>query len=201
VATGVKARSIVVRADPGAIFAEDPQRESGWFIQEKINFIAFDPIWFDPSTNILAPSSTQSQFLIFPITFPIQFGVNGLQFVAQVTYAGSWYGYPIITLTGPYQSAVITNTATGVSFTMNVPLIGGAQRIINTTPGILSVVDATGVSYFSELGPASNLVDFNLRPDPEAVGGVQTITVNMLGTSAGQGSAASVSYQNRYFGL
>lgn len=192
-------RSIIVRADPGAMFLEDPDREAGWYIDEKIPLTAFDPVWFDPTTVVLTLAAASQNNLVFPITFPILFGTSGLPFSATITYLGSWYSYPTITLTGPYQAAVISNTTTMVSFTMTTPIPAGATRIISTQPGNLYIVDANGVDHFGDLGPNSNLVDFNLRPDPEVAGGVQTITITLLNTAAGAG--ASIAYQSKYFAL
>jgi len=192
-------RSIIVRADPGAMFSLDPSREAGWYIDEQINLIAFDPIWFDPVTTVLTLSGATQNNLVFPITFPILFGTAGLPFTANITYTGTWYGYPTITLTGPYQTAVITNTTTGISFFMTTAIPSGQVRIINTTPGNLSIVDAAGVSHFGELGPNSDLVDFVLKPDPEVVGGIQTISIILLNAAAGAG--ASISYNTKYFAL
>jgi len=198
-AGGSAKRSIIVRADPGAVFAEDTSREAGWWIDEKINLTAFDPIWFDPTTINLKLTAITQNYLVFPITFPIIFGTSGLPFVVPITYTGTWYGYPTITLTGPYNAAVIQNTSTMTSFTLTAPVPAGASRIISTLPGAISIVDAQGLSHFGDLGPTSNLVDFNLRPDPEVKNGTQTITITLLNTAAGSG--ASLSYQTRYFGL
>jgi|SRR5579864_3074345 len=192
-------RSIIVRADPGLILPVDQAREANWYIDEALKLVAFNPIWFDPVViSTLIPAASQ-QNLIFPITFPITFSVSGFLFTTNIVYTGSWYEYPTITLTGPYQAAIISNATTGISFTMNVPLAAGQQRIISTTPGALSVVDQNGVNFFGELGPTSDLVDFNLRPAPEVAGGINNIQVSMLGP--GTGAAVNLSFYNRFFGL
>lgn len=192
-------RTLTVRADPGAIFPGE--RDNHWQLEESLAFVAFDPIWFDPDTASIDLSSATADNLVFPITFPIQFGAGGLTLsTGVIAYAGTWKEYPVITLTGPYTTAIITNQATAVSLQMTVAILAGAQRIIDLTPGNISVVDASGKNKFSELGPDSNLVDFNLRPDPEVADGQQEITVNFTGGSAGV-SAASLDYNERYFAI
>lgn len=192
-------RSIVVRADPGLTLPKDPNREANWNIDEEINLIAFNPIWQDTVVQSLAVAQAAQQNLVFPITFPITFGTNGLLLVATINYPGTWYAYPKITLTGPYNFCTILNVQTGAQIVMSVPLITGQQRIISTTPGQMSIVDQNGVNYFAELGPSSDLVDFNIRGNPEVPNGINTFNIIMNGFAAG--SAASISYQNQYFAL
>jgi len=198
-AAGSAKRSIIVRADPGAILADDPSREAGWFIDEQINLTAFDPIWFDPNVISIPFTSAAQSYLTFPITFPILFGLTGTPYNATITYTGSWYSYPTITLTGPYTTALIQNLTTGINIIFTVGITAGQQRIINTTPGNMSILDAQGVSHFGELGPTSNLVDFNLKPDPEVKNGVHTFAVTLSNTTIA--SNASITYNNRYFAL
>lgn len=193
-------RSILVRADPGLVFPAQ-NNNNNWNVQEQMDFIAFSPLFFNfASVTTVMSSSTQTQ-LVFPITFPITFGTSDVFLTTgTITYVGTWKSYPIITLTGPYTRAVITNVEGGVSFTMSVPIGAGEQRIIDLTPGAQSIEDAFGANKFSDLGAGSNLIDFAIYPDPEVAGGIQTITVQMVGGTPGT-SVASISYYERYFGL
>lgn len=193
-------RSIIVRANPGFTFPPVQQTNNNFGIRESIELLAFNPVWFDDAaTDLVMSAATQVQ-LVFPITFPISFGTSDEQFTTgTIIYVGTWVEYPIITLTGPYNSATITNQATGVSIFMSVPIILGETRIIDLTPGQQSIVDGNGDNKFSDLGPGSNLVNFNLRPDPEVADGLQEITVTMPGGTSDSG--ASLSYRNRYIGI
>lgn len=197
---GDEYRSLVVRAEPGLDPAPLMQGNNNWDIDEVLEFVAFDPIWFDPEEVLFSNSSTTDTDLVFPITFPIVFGLSGVFFsTGSFTYAGTWKSYPTITLTGPYTRATITNTATGISIIMNVAIAAGEQRIISLTPGDQSIVDALGNNKFSDLSPGSNLIDFNIRPDPEVPGGIQSIDAGFVdGTSD---SAFELSFYTRYFAL
>lgn len=193
-------RSIVVRADPGLELPPPPPNTNDWFINEPLDFIAFDPIWFDPTETAFNNAASTDTDLVFPITFPIVFGVSGVLFTTGLfSYAGTWKTYPKITLTGPYTRATITNVTTGVVISMNVAIGAGEQRIITLTPGNQSIVDASGVNRFSELGPGSNLIDFNIRPHPEVANGQQEIRAEFTdGTGA---SAFRLAYNARYFAI
>lgn len=192
-------RSLIVRADPG-LRLPITQNDNSWNIDEGLEFIAFNPIWFDPGTPDINMSSLTAEDLVFPITFPIMFGPSGQAFTTGViNYTGTWKSYPIITVTGPYTFAYFTNQQTGVSIGLVVAISAGQTRIIDLTPGSQSITDGNGVNRFAELAPFSNLIQFNIRPDPEVPNGQQTIIASLFGgTSA---SAVTLSYKTRYFAI
>lgn len=192
-------RSIVVRADPGLTFPAAPQNNN-WAIQEQMDFIAFDPLFRSTAQSTITLTSTTQTQLVFPITFPISFGTSGLFLVTgNITYLGTWASYPIITLTGPYTRAVLTNQQTGVVIYMSVAIAAGEQRIIDLTPGAQSITDASGNNKFSDLGAGSNLIDFAIQPAPIVAGGIQQISIQLVD---GTGSAgASLAYYERFFAL
>jgi hypothetical protein len=193
-------RSIIVRADPGMTFPSVEQTNNNWALDQQFDFIAFEPTFFSTDQSTIALSSTTQTELVFPITFPISFGTSTLFLTTgAITYAGTWKTYPVITLTGPYTRAVITNVQTGVVIFMSVAIAAGEQRIIDLTPGSQSITDASGNNKFSDLGAGSNLIDFAIQPDPIVAGGIQTITIQLVdGTGA---SGASLSYYERFFAL
>lgn len=193
-------RSLVVRANPGPQYPANLKSRNDWDVRETLSFTAFDPIWYDPNTVTLNVSSGFDTNLVFPITFPIRFGASGLAFPANITYLGTWKTYPIITLTGPYSSVLIESNAVNASVALITPIAAGDTRIIDLTPGAQSIVDGLGVSKFDELSSSSDLVNFAIVPDPEAAGGVQTLTINMFQGTNGV-SAASIRYNSRYFGI
>lgn len=191
-------RSLTVRANPGAQFPA--QQSNDWNIREGLSFTAFDPIWYDPAVTTYAPASSSPSELVFPITFPIQFGAPGLLFTQAITYDGSWKSYPSITLTGPYTAVTLENSVLSAAIFLTVAIAAGEQRILTLTPGQQTVLDAAGVSQMGDLGPLSDLVNFALLPTPEAPGGVQTLSVIMIGGTNGV-SAVSIRYNTRYFGI
>lgn len=202
-ADNVTKRAIYLDPNPGAQFNNDSDDDNNWSLDETLEFIAFNPVWFGVDAVVSTPAATTDTELVFPITFDasnIIFGLNGLQFNTTITYNGTWVSYPIITLTGPYNSATLLNVETGVMMSLNVAIAAGEQRIITLTPSALSIVDGTGADKFGDLGPDSDLVDFNIRPHPEVPGGVQTIQAIILGGTAGQ-TAVSISYYERYYAI
>lgn len=193
-------RSLTVRAHPGLTFPPGNADDNSWNISEALELIAFDPLWFDPSQVVSTVVSTSDTNLVFPITFPILFGVSGAVSKFTVAYAGTWVTYPVITLTGPYTSVTITNVTTSISFTLNVPIIAGEQRIIDLSPGNQQITDASGNNKFGDLGPNVNLVDFNIRPAPLVSNGSNVIWAQFIGGTSGV-SSAKLAYYSRYFAI
>lgn len=194
-------RSIIVRADPGLVFPPQGNNNNNWNIQEQMDFIAYDPTFFDAAQTLTTLSSTTQTQLIFPITFPITFGTSDVFLTTgTITYLGTWKSYPTITITGPYTRANIQHVELGINITLSTAILAGETRIIDLTPGSQSIVDGSGNNKFSDLGAGSDLVDFAIYPDPEIANGDQEITVQLVDGVAGI-STASIAYYTRYFGL
>ncbi len=195
-----KKRALYVRANPGLQFPMPDIDNNNWNIDEVIDFIAFDPIWFDPDSHRNYIASVVDLNLVFPITFPIRFGSSTIISANSITYVGTWESFPVITLFGPYTSATLINSVTAARIYLTIAIAGGESRIIKLTPGAQSVTDASSANRFSELGIDTNLVDFSIRPDPEAVGGIQQINAIFTGGLVGT-TGFQVEYNDRYFAL
>lgn len=191
-------RALMVRPSPGLVFPINAD-DNAWHVDEPVEFVAFDPIWFDPGQVILAAAAAADQELVFPIDFPIWFGSGGSIYEASFTYTGTWESFPTLTITGPYTSLTLETSINAAAIYMTVPISVGDTRIITLDAGNISIVDQNGVDKFGELGPNSNLVDFFIAPDPIAPGGVQSIRA----TIPGQGATTTfeISYYDRYFAI
>lgn len=179
-------RALSVRANPGLQFPPVGPDANAWNIDEQIEFIAFDPLWFDPDEEDHVLTGGYGSDLVFPATFPILFGPSGLQFTEDLAYAGTWRTYPVVEIDGPYRQATVQNVGAGVRLGLTVPIAYGEKRIIDLTPGAQRIVDGNGANRFGELAPDSNLVDWAIYPEPEVAGGVQQVLVTLVGT---EGSA------------
>lgn len=196
-------RSLTVRGNPGLEFPIEPPDENSWVVKAPLEFVAYDPLWFDPSQHSSVLVGTVDTDLVFPITFDashIVFGVSGVVSKTTVNYQGTWITYPIITITGPYTTVNIQNLSTGVLISLNVAISAGDKRILDLTPGQQTVKDGSGNNKFGDLGPNSNLVDFDIRPNPMVANGVNVIQSQFIGGTLGQ-NFMTLSYYDRYFAL
>lgn len=196
-------RSIYLDASPGALFNTSQIDDNNWELDEALEFIAFNPIWFGTDQTVLTVASDASQNLVFPITFPIQFGPGGIVYTKSITYVGSWQSYPIFVITGPYDNVTIIHEQTGATITLIVPILAGQSRTLDLTPGAISIIDQDGNSAFDELGSDTNIVDFSIKPDgnsPDGVsGGVNIIQTNIIGS--GVGTTFTIKYYERYYAI
>lgn len=190
-------RSLMIYPDPGMINPGTDMETNNWSVRESIDFVAFDPFWFDPRQRVVVRVATVDVDLVFPTEFPISFGVFGGRFVFDVAYNGTWKSYPKFVVHGPYNLATFINRSTGAQFQLVIPITIGAQRIINLDPAQRSIVDGNGDNRFSDLSPNaaySNLVDFHLEPQQ-----IQTIEVILSGI--GTTTAITMQYYERYWGI
>src|SRR4030042_1316125 len=95
-------RALVVRANPGLQFPMPGTDINNWNVDEAVDFLAQDPIWFDPDIHSGFVASALDLNLVFPITFPIRFGIAGRLSEATITYAGTWVSYRTLRLYGTY---------------------------------------------------------------------------------------------------
>lgn len=172
-------RSIVVRASPGLVFPAPSPDGDIWRIEENLEFVALDPIWYDPDETVYSAVATTTTW----------------SKVFNVANVGTWQVFPALTITGPFTQFVFTNGATGAVITLAAAVTSVQSRTITLTPGALTVVDQDGVDRFSEIDPPSDFVQFFLAPDA-----VAAITADISGASAGQ-TSVSVAFNARYFGI
>jgi hypothetical protein len=200
-------RSILCRLQAGLEFSQESANGNNWDFNLNLSLVAFNPTWFDASATVFSPSAISDEQLVFPVTFDdinqIVFGSSGQVYTTgEIIYNGNWRTYPVMTITGPYSSCTLTNTATDVQIQLLTPISTGEQRIISTVPGDIYVIDENGDSAFNELEKGSNFVDFAIFPLSElaTLAPAQAIQANLVGATVGQ-SAFSVTYNERYIGI
>lgn len=181
---------------PGALF------ETGAPVNrvniEPVTFTAFDPIWYDGATfNSGALTGTTDTELVYPKTYPITYGAAGtLITTGALSYAGTWRVYPKLTITGPYNTLTIVNSATGATIQFFISLPAGQSRVIDMSDPVngFSVTSGAGVNAWSELTVNSNLTDFYIDAFT-----TPTITANAAG--GGVATTMTVEYTARYVGI
>jgi len=192
-------RDLFVMIEKGPSFEPRGSNWDEWSITETIRFIAHDPIIFNPTQQseswVLAPSNQ----LVFPITFPILFGSGVIDDTLNVTYNGTWLTYPVITIVGPLNGALITNNSTDEEIALNFDVPTGTTITMNLNYGAKTVVDQLGTSYIGSVSADSDLATFHIAPDPEVAGGVNELAVT--GGGADANTAVTVAWYDKYIGI
>jgi hypothetical protein len=159
---------------------------------------ASNPIWYDPSIvvqNIVADP------LGWQVPWEVPFDVissTDISSTSTITYTGTWIEYPVILLTGPGVSFVITNNATGevLDFT-GVTISAGDTYTIDLRYGSKEITDSAGANKIADITAASDLATWHLAADPEASAGVNDISV-AVASGATVATAVSTRYYKRY---
>lgn len=162
-------------------------------INENVIFNCSKPYWKSNLKTISKVDNTNPQ-LVFPITFPISFGVSGKIYNFSASNNSSYKVYPIITLTGEYSLAEIQDVNKNIKIYLEVGITTGTKRILTLEPSSLSFVDAFGVSKFNEIGINSNLSNFFTEPYSNI-----NINVTLFGIDAF--TDAQISYNETYLGF
>ena len=136
--------------------------------------------------------------MIFPITFPIQFGSGLVDVTTVVNYPGTWEGKPSFVITGPATTTVISNLTTGDQIYLGYNVALGDTVTIELLPKIL-VYDSSGASRIG-CTAGSNLSSWHLAVHPEAADGDNTIRVQAAGSTPGV-TDISMYWHDRYWGI
>lgn len=194
-------RAINCLIQEGPAFAPQPREVwDEWSFTDTLRFIAFDPIYYNPTQqSCIFDYAAQSQ-LVFPITFPITFS----QTVASgsctaLTYVGSWSEYPTIIIAGPITGPRIENASIGESIGLDYTIPAGRSVTITLTYGskIIELDDGTNLMGF--VTQDSNLGTFRLETDPTVSSGINSI--NVYGSAIDTNTSWQIQWYNRYIGL
>ena len=164
-----------------------------------LTVVDFDGVATSQQTVVIGAGAEVSIFMEFDdLEFPISFTVEGTPFsTGPFLYGGTWAVYPKVVLTGPYSSAEIRNTATGVAFQLQIPIPPAATRVVEWIRDEgWSVVDEDGFDRQWELSLDSNLPDFDIRPQ-NLLAGQQQIDAYLLGIS--DDTRVSIEFHESFF--
>lgn len=197
-ADGTK-RAIMGRAIGPGFSSGEAEVWQEWDIEDPISIECFDPIWFDPTcitANVGDPATDDE--LVFPIVFPIYFGSNSFDYSFSITYEGTWFAFPFISITGPCSSFVLEHTTLGKQITFRQTIPAGQTLALNLLAQTLKN-DTTGVDWWAYLSSDSDVNQFILDHAPNVSGGVNSFEFHLDGSNAD--SAVVLQYQNRYVGI
>jgi len=164
---------------------------------ETIIIECFDPIFFDPkqvsSAFGLFAADTD---LSLPASFPLSFGGIGNATI-DLTYAGTWYSYPTLVVSGQCENWRLTNLATGKVVIFNKPMT--ANEVVTLNLSKRTLVNNFGENLWGYLSPVSNIVSFKIEPDAVVPNGTQTL--QFLANAGADALTAQLQYYTRYAGI
>ncbi len=178
-----------------------------WAFEEVLRFIAHDPLWFNPTRVDLTLAFVLDANLVFPITFPIQFGGGLIDVSTNLDYIGTWASLPTIVITGPIDGFTLDNVTTGETLAL-LQNIGPARTVtIDLAFGQKTIIDDLGNNLLGSLSTGSDLGTFHIAPTPEApqvVGQPRPTARNVIrlrGSNPTGSTSVQVRFFTRYFGI
>lgn len=152
-------------------------------------FLAHDPYWYDVSPTTQTFTVDSSGAFFFPF-FPLKITTSEIAVDSSVDNTGDVESWPVWTITGPGSVIKLLNYTTGKElYFPSGALAAGQQIIVDTRPGVKSVVYDDGSNAFSALSGSSSLWPL--------VRGLNTVRLEMTGAVAGQ-SSLTLLYSRRY---
>lgn len=192
-------RDLNVLLESGLNFPQSGDIWDEWSVQDQVRFIAHDPVFYGVTTSSIVFALASLLNLHFPITFPILFGGSLINDSQNVTYSGTWFTFPTITLVGPMTNPTIYNDTTGEFIAMSYVISVGRTVTIDLSYGQKTVEDDLGTNLIGTISSDSNLATFHLAADPEATNGVNSLRINASGATAA--TSVSLSWYERFIGI
>ncbi len=178
-----------------------------WAFEEVLRFIAFDPLFFDPTRVDFAMPFVLDTDLVFPITFPITFGSGLVDVSLDLDYTGTWASLPTIVIVGPLDNPIIENVTTGETLDLRGN-VGPAETVtIDLAFGQKTITNNLGANLLGSLSTDSDLGTWHIAPTPEAtqvVGQPRPTGRNVIrlrGSNPTGSTSVQVRYFTRYFGI
>lgn len=191
-------------------FVQDLDGWYEWGYQTPLVIRCYDPTWYNPDNSVVAGEMIINSQLVFPITFDddnIYFGDGNLFAEAVISYTGSWYSYPVIVVTGAFDTLEIVHLETGYTLTYLGAAVAGEsvtfdlRNTYSATGEHLGwrVTNQAGQDVSSLLSPQTNLLKFRIEPDGVVTDGVNTLQFSALNTDGS--TSATITYNTRYIGI
>lgn len=179
--------------------------------REALRFVAHDPFWYGiEQTETWSVAALDA--LVFDTDGASQvrawfshshggagywfFGGNSVADSIEVTYWGTRFAKPVVTLTGPATNPVIENTTIGTRIVMDYGIAVGEVVTIDTLTAM--VTNNTGANLMPYT--TGDVATFGLSPSPQAPNRINVVYVSFAGGVSGQ-SGAVMSWKSRYVGL
>jgi hypothetical protein len=191
--------------DLACVFAGDMDMASadklGYHQNVGVTLRAADPTWYDPAAVTLNFGLTPGgDAMDVPLAIPWKVGRSGLNQTITFTYGGTFRSYPWIRIVGPVTDCAITNDTTGETLDFDgVTIAADHYYDVDCAYGVKTVTDNHGTNKIADLTAASDLASFHIAAHPEAVSGINDITVT--GTSVTAATQVYMRYYTRYVGV
>lgn len=207
--TGRVIRDLNVLLEAGPTL-EDDRTEDTISLTDTVRLVAHDPLWRNPVQQSISYVVEDLSNLVFyespnwlnRAVFPIWFGSSSIAGINSTTYVGTWLTRPMIIVDGPFSGVIVENVSTGDKLVMEYTAAVGERVTIDLDT--LMVTNNYGANLMKYMSTPyadvdSDLITFGLYPDPQVLGGVNTISITVSGAVLGK-SAIQMHWYSKYIG-
>jgi hypothetical protein len=178
--------SVLCTDGPGMV-SDDATKSGLTWTSMVVTFQASDPFWSDAASTVLMFGSSSAAGV--PPMPPTALSTGSVLGVVTVDNDGDADAYPVWTITGP-GTPLLTNTTTGLSFGLGVPLGPTEVLTVDTRPTMQSAVDGLGANRWSALTAANPRALWSLVP------GGNDLNLQMTGSTSN--TSIALSYVRRW---
>lgn len=190
----VKTRCLDVFLKNGLVY-EKSEDWQGFSVIENLEFLANNPVIYDPATKTSVISSF-SPALVLPFTFPFILGMS--YGTVTITYTGTWESYPTLTIVGPATDFYIENVSTGSALRLSYPISAGETVTFNLSYDTKTVTNNLNDNLLPYIRN-SDLESFALQYAKIVTGGINSIYVALDGYAPV--TTVTLSYTDKYYGI
>lgn len=192
-------RAIKGRATGPGFGASNNDNWEEWDIDDPLTIECFNPIWFNPET-VTADVGDQisDDELVLEAYFPIMFGSGTVTYSFTISYAGTWFTFPTIAITGPSLGFVLTHVDLDKTITYRRRIAAGETLTLDLINQTL-ISSADGLDYWGYIASTSDLAGFVIEYDPIVLDGINSFDFQLDGATAA--SAVVVTYLERFLGI
>ena len=160
-----------------------------------------DPTCYDPTVNVGTWVGSSGTSFAIPWVVPTFVGGSVINENQVIDYAGTWFEYPEIEISGPATNPVMTNNENGFKLDFTGLTIGvGEKRIVDLRYGFKTVKDENGDNQIQDLIDDSDLASWRLERK-RFYETTRNNSINAFATGVSSRTRMIVRWKNRYVGL
>jgi hypothetical protein len=168
-----------------------------------IQAVAHEPLLYDPAATLWSVGvAGEMGEAGWSLGWPFGWGASTASGTPEIReYPGTWRAYPTITLRGPMRTPMIVNETTGhkLEFEPGFLIDDGDFVTIDLRPGYKLVTDSDGNNIPDALTDDSDIGSWHIAAHPEAVGGLNAISVTFAGGN--YNSRAEIRFNAQFVGI
>ncbi|MGH3745814.1 MAG: phage distal tail protein [Micromonosporaceae bacterium] len=126
--------------------------QAGGYVKWALQWLCDDPRRYSLDQHIVSiPPPATGSGLVWPLTWPLDWGTPVVPGSAAILNAGDAPAHPVLTIPGPLEGPLITNTTTGTLLEFDITLGVGEQLVIDCDAGTVTLGGADRLNTLTDV--------------------------------------------------